>query len=101
VEDSSMFLHEVLKRINSIEIHLTVEAPQILFIPLPDQKVQQDEYIHKNKGLLQSSSQKNKVSAEKRGVNYRGIWTAEVSGFSESFLSFIAGYEGLANLFEE
>ena len=41
------------------------------------------------------------VSSEKRGVNYRGIWTAEVSGFSESFLSFIAGYEGLANLFEE
>ena len=41
------------------------------------------------------------VSSEKRGINYTGIWTAEVTGFSENFLTFIAGYEGLANLFEE
>lgn len=41
------------------------------------------------------------VSSERRGINYKGIWTAEVSGFSEHFLTFIAGYEGLANLFEE
>lgn len=41
------------------------------------------------------------VSSEKRGINYRGIWTAEVSGFSEHFLTFIAGLEGLENLFEE
>lgn len=41
------------------------------------------------------------VSSERRGINYRGCWTAEVSGFSEHFLTFIAGYEGLANLFEE
>lgn len=41
------------------------------------------------------------VSSEKRGINYKGLWTAEVSGFSEHFLTFIAGYEGLANLFEE
>lgn len=41
------------------------------------------------------------VSSEERGINYRGLWTAEVSGFSEQFLTFIAGYEGLANLFEE
>ena len=39
------------------------------------------------------------VSAERRGVNYKGVWTAEVSGFSEHFITFIAGYEGLANLF--
>lgn len=36
-----------------------------------------------------------------KGINYKGLWTAEVSGFSEHFLTFIAGYEGLANLFEE
>ena len=41
------------------------------------------------------------VSSEKRGICYKGIWTAEVTGFSENFLTFIAGYEGLANLFEE
>jgi hypothetical protein len=41
------------------------------------------------------------VSSEQRGINYRGIWTAEVSGFSEHFLTFIAGLEGLENLFEE
>jgi hypothetical protein len=41
------------------------------------------------------------VSSEKRGINYKGIWTAEVSGFSEHFLTFIAGLEGLENLFGE
>ena len=41
------------------------------------------------------------VSSEKRGICYKGVWTAEVTGFSENFLTFIAGYEGLANLFEE
>lgn len=41
------------------------------------------------------------ISSEKRGINYKGIWTAEVSGFSEHFLTFIAGLEGLENLFEE
>lgn len=41
------------------------------------------------------------VSSEKRGINYRGLWTAEVTGFSENFLTFIAGYEGLENLFGE
>ena len=41
------------------------------------------------------------VSSEKRGICYKGIWTAEVTGFSENFLTFIASYEGLANLFEE
>lgn len=41
------------------------------------------------------------VSAERRGVNYRGAWTAEVSGFSEHFLTFIAAYEGIENIFDE
>lgn len=41
------------------------------------------------------------VSSETRGINYKGCWTAEITGFSENFLTFIAGYEGLANLFEE
>ena len=41
------------------------------------------------------------VSSERRGINYRGIWTAEVSGWSEHFLTFIAGLEGLNNVFEE
>lgn len=41
------------------------------------------------------------VSSELHGVNYRGIWDAEVSGFSEHFLTFIAAYEGVENTFDE
>lgn len=35
------------------------------------------------------------VSSHARGINYKGVWTAEISGWSENFLSFIAAYEGL------
>ena len=41
------------------------------------------------------------ISAEKKGVNYKGIWTAEISGFSEHFLTFIAALEGIENTFDE
>jgi len=41
------------------------------------------------------------VSAHKYGVNYKGVWTAEISGFSEHFLTYIAAYEGLENAFVE
>lgn len=41
------------------------------------------------------------VSAHTRGVNYKGVWTAEVSGWSESFITYIAALEGLENKFEE
>lgn len=30
------------------------------------------------------------VSSHKNGVNYKGVWTAEISGWSEKFLSFVA-----------
>lgn len=40
------------------------------------------------------------VSANTNGINYRGIWTAEISGWSEHFLTFIAAYEGVENSFE-
>lgn len=40
------------------------------------------------------------VSAEERGINYRGVWTAEISGWSEHFLTYIAAFEGLENKFE-
>lgn len=33
------------------------------------------------------------VSAEQRGINYKGVWTAEVSGFSDGFLRFIYDHE--------
>ena len=36
------------------------------------------------------------VSANKNGVNYKGVWSAEVSGWSEQFLNFIAAFEGLS-----
>ena len=41
------------------------------------------------------------VSSEKRGINYKGVWTAEISGWSENFLTFIAASEGLENKFQE
>lgn len=41
------------------------------------------------------------VSAHTRGINYKDIWTAEISGFSEHFLAFIAAMEGIQNTFEE
>ena len=40
------------------------------------------------------------VSAHTKGVNYRGVWTAEISGWSEHFLTYIAAYEGIENTFE-
>ena len=41
------------------------------------------------------------VSAHTKGVNYKGVWTAEISGFSEHFITFIAAMEGIQNTFEE
>lgn len=41
------------------------------------------------------------VSAHTKGVNYKGAWTAEISGFSEHFITFIAAMEGIQNTFEE
>lgn len=41
------------------------------------------------------------VSAHTKGVNYKGAWTAEISGFSEHFITFIAATEGIQNTFEE
>lgn len=33
------------------------------------------------------------VSCNTHGIAYKGVWTAEISGFSEHFLSYIAQYE--------
>ncbi len=41
------------------------------------------------------------VGAHTHGINYRGIWTAEISGMSEHFLQYVAAYEGISNVFEE
>jgi len=35
------------------------------------------------------------VASHKNGVNYKGIWTAEIAGWSEGFLSFIANAENV------
>jgi hypothetical protein len=40
------------------------------------------------------------VSAHNKGINFKGCWTAEISGFSENFLTYIAAYEGLQTNFE-
>ena len=39
------------------------------------------------------------VSAHTRGINYKGVWTAEISGWSEHFLTYIAAFEGIENTF--
>lgn len=39
------------------------------------------------------------VSSHKHGINYRGVWSAEVSGWSEQMITFIAANEGLENKF--
>lgn len=41
------------------------------------------------------------VSSHTKGINYKGTWTAEISGFSEHFLTFIAAMEGIQNTFDE
>lgn len=41
------------------------------------------------------------VSANTKGINYKGCWTAEISGFSEKFMTYIAAFEGIENTFEE
>ena len=41
------------------------------------------------------------ISAHTKGVNYKGCWDAEISGFSEHFITYIAALEGLENKFEE
>lgn len=35
------------------------------------------------------------VSAHTRGINFDGVWDAEISGWSEHFLTYITGLEGL------
>lgn len=35
------------------------------------------------------------IASHLRGINYEGIWTAEISGWSEHFLDYIFAYEGL------
>lgn len=35
------------------------------------------------------------VSSHSRGINYKGVWTAEISGWSEHFLTYIAAMEGI------
>jgi len=37
------------------------------------------------------------VSSHSHGVNYKGVWTSEISGWSSSFLTYIASMEGLDN----
>ena len=41
------------------------------------------------------------VSAHQRGVNYKGCWTAEISGWSEHFITYIAALEGIENTFTQ
>jgi len=41
------------------------------------------------------------VSCHTHGINYNGVWTAEISGWSEHFLTYIAAFEGIENTFAD
>lgn len=41
------------------------------------------------------------VSAHSHGVNYKGVWTSEISGWSDKFLTYIAALEGVSWAQEE
>ena len=41
------------------------------------------------------------VSCHTKGIAYNGVWTAEISGWSEHFLTYIAAYEGIENKFAD
>ena len=41
------------------------------------------------------------VSAHTHGIAYKGVWTAEISGWSEHFLTYIAAFEGIENTFAD
>lgn len=41
------------------------------------------------------------VSAHSRGINYKGVWTSEISGWSDHFLTYIASLEGIQNVFDD
>jgi hypothetical protein len=36
------------------------------------------------------------VSSNTRGIAYAGVWSAEISGFSENFLNYVAASEGVS-----
>lgn len=41
------------------------------------------------------------VSSHSHGINYKGIWDAEISGWSEHFIQYIMGLEGLEIVVDE
>mgnify|MGYP004470022439 CR=1 FL=1 len=41
------------------------------------------------------------MSANTHGINYKGVWTAEISGFSEHFINYIAELENLNDSFKD
>ena len=55
-----------------------------------------------NSGYPEPFGEKNyiiDVSSHTRGINYEGIWTAEISGWSEQFLNYIKEFERVASVF--
>lgn len=53
---------------------------------------------YKNKKLPEPFAKHNyiiDVSAHQYGINYKGVWDAEISGWSEHFLRYIAALEGV------
>lgn len=41
------------------------------------------------------------VSSHRKGVNFKNVWTAEISGWSEHFLTYISALEGIENNFQD
>lgn len=78
---------------------LTKETPDRIIVFSDSQDI---DYAYGNKTLPDTFGVNNyivDVSAHKHGINYKGVWTAEISGWSEKFLTYIAALEGLQNTF--
>ncbi|MBD2201717.1 TROVE domain-containing protein [Calothrix sp. FACHB-1219] len=59
----------------------------------------QDVDYRYDKNILPEPFGKNNyivdVESHKNGINYEGVWTAEINGWSPKFIDYIAAYEGL------
>jgi 60 kDa SS-A/Ro ribonucleoprotein len=87
VDYGGIFTRQCLNHIRTLE-----ETPERIIVFSDSQDCDQKNKVPKPFGKFNYLMD---VSAEKRGVAYEGIWTAEISGWSERAMNFIACCEGL------
>lgn len=88
-----IFTHQCLNYIREKFKQQKISMPERLMVFSDSQ-----DCDYHNKKLPEPFAKHNyiiDVSAHTRGVNYQGVWTAEISGWSEHFLRYIASLEGV------